>query len=324
MPLSFHPSHPRRTVNAMRLLLAAPEDVRPALTHALYRAYWVDNDDLSEPRTLATIAREHGIDPDVVKDPAIKQVLFDAVDEAVARGAFGVPTLFVGDDMWWGVDRLPLVREALGAPRPLAPERVKTGASLVMFHDFSSPFSYLASTQVERIARETGANLTFAPFLLGALFKEIGTPLVPMDAMNPAKRAYYESDLKHMAGWWGVPFRWSSHFPLRTVAALRVAIQEPATTTAIYRAAWAEDRDIADAVVLRGVLDDAGFDGAALLEGTQDRDVKDTLRANTAWARRAGACGAPTFLVDGEVLFWGEDRLDMVADALRGWRPAVG
>jgi 2-hydroxychromene-2-carboxylate isomerase len=70
---------------------------------------------------------------------------------------------------------------------------------------------------------------------------------------------------------------------------------------------------------LRGVLDEAGFDGAGLLEATRDPAIKDRLRANTEHARDRGVCGVPSFLVDGTELFWGQDRLAQVAHALAGW-----
>ena len=101
-------------------------------------------------------------------------------------------------------------------------------------------------------------------------------------------------------------------------------LQEPAAMSVLYRAAWAEDRNIGDPEVLVQVLDAHGFDGQALLAGTADPAVKARLRANTERAVAAGICGVPTFVIDGEVLFWGQDRLDQVELALRGWRPTAG
>ena len=238
------------------------------------------------------------------------------------------------DTLYWGADRLHLVAGALsgrrttpaelqGPPAPTvalsAPPRVR------VFHDFSSPFSYLGCSNLSRIAAEAGATVEWVPMLLGALFNSIGTPLVPMSTFSPPKTRYYARDLQDWADWWGTPFRFTSHFPLRTVAALRVALQEPATTPHLYEAAWSDDLNIADGDVLIEVLDDAGFDGTALLRGTQDAEIKAKLRANTEEAQALGVCGAPTFLVEREglepVLLWGQDRLPLVADYLAGWLP---
>ena len=148
--------------------------------------------------------------------------------------------------------------------------------------------------------------------------------MVPLFTFTEARQAYQRRDLEDWASWWGVPFRFPSTFPLRTVTALRVAIQEPATTPWIYAAAWAEGRDIGDDAVLRAVLDQRGFDGEGLVAGARDGAVKDQLRQNTLRAENAGACGAPTFQVDGGPIFWGQDRLPMLRSALLGWDPAQG
>jgi 2-hydroxychromene-2-carboxylate isomerase len=322
---SWHPRHPVRSVEAMRLLLGAPEAARPALTRALYRTYWVEHGDIAHEPTLDALARAHGVDPSVRRDPSVKARLHETTAEAAELGGFGVPIWRLTDEdgtdrFWWGADRAPLVARHLGvawpapAPRPRSP----SPRPITFFHDFASPFSYLASTQVERLARDEGTTVSWVPFLLGALFREIGTPIVPMMAMNANKARYYARDMQDWARHWEVPFRMPSHFPLRTVAPLRVALQAPEATHHLYRAAWAEDRDIGDPDVLRQVLDEAGLDGAGLVEGTRDPAVKARLVANTERARAAGVCGVPSFVV-GDQLFWGQDRLEMVRQAVRGW-----
>ena len=75
------------------------------------------------------------------------------------------------------------------------------------------------------------------------------------------------------------------------------------------------------------MLDDAGFDGAALLQATTDPTVKAALRTNTQAAQEAGACGVPTFQIWPDegvepLLVWGQDRLALVGRMLDGWRPA--
>jgi len=86
---------------------------------------------------------------------------------------------------------------------------------------------------------------------------------------------------------------------------------------------WAEQRNIEDAATLSAVLADRGLP-AEWLERTQDPAIKAALAEETAAAAAAGVFGVPTFVVDGKVLIWGQDRLELVMRALGGWRPANG
>lgn len=315
--LSPHPDHPVRTVDAMRLLVACDPAVRPTLTHALFRAYHVEHRDLSDRTVLAAIASAHGVPASTIE--AGREPLFAATREAAERGCFGVPVYRVGERWWWGGDRERFAAEALtGVPdRTPALEGDAAGRVVEVFHDFSSPFSYLGVTQIERVAQEVGATVHWRPFLLGAVFKAIGTPIVPLASFNAAKSAYYLRDLEQWARHWGVPFAYNPHFPLRTVTALRLALQAPELTHALYRATWADQRDVGDTAVLEAIVREAGRDPAPLLAGTQDPAIKDQLRTNTEEAVALGACGAPTFRV-GDQLYWGQDRLHFVQAALIG------
>jgi 2-hydroxychromene-2-carboxylate isomerase len=323
VPLTMPAAHPRRSVEAMRLLIACPDAQRPALTHALYRAYWVDGRDVADRAVLAELAARHGLDAGVIDAPETKAALHAATEAAAARGLFGVPAMGVGDRFFWGQDRLHFVEAALtGRPPAYAePRPAVAGARVTFFHDFSSPFSYLASTQVDARLVATGAAVVSRPILVGALFREIGTPDVPMLAMSEARRRYVARDLADWAAFWNAPFRFPDTFPLRTVAALRVAIAEPAATPALYRAAWVDNQDVGRPEVLGTVLDAAGFDGKALVaRAAEDDELKAALRENTRAAEAAGACGVPTFLVErpdrAPEVFWGQDRFELVQEAL--------
>ena len=319
-PLEVPAAHPRRTVAAMRCLIAADRAVVPELTRALYRAYWIDGVDVADLDVLAPITAPFGVDAVAVQaDEAVRQGLFDATADAVSRGVFGVPTLEIDGELFYGTDRLRLVRRKLGLPRIQdAVSEPPAGGTIEFLHDFSSPYSYLASTQIEAFAEWHGAEVIYTPFLLGGLFKAIGTPMVPLHAMSGPAQRYAGKDMLDWAKWWGVDFRFPSNFPLRTITPLRAAIVEPQATFAMYRAAWTDDQNIGDPEVLGRVLDDAGFDGRAILEGTRDPAVKQQLIANSTRAEQLGVCGVPTFRVNDQ-LFWGQDRFDMVARALTGW-----
>jgi len=316
---AFNPSphHPQRSVQAMRLIVGAPESVRPALSHDLFAAYHVHEANINDTEVLTTIAQRHGLDLSLLDSPVIKQELRERTASAAQAGAFGVPTFEVNGELWWGQDRMQMVEQAIGGHRAAPKSAAEaTGKEITFFHDFSSPFSYLASTQIDRIAAMAGATVKWRPILLGALFKEVGTANVPLFTMSEAKQRYVGLDLSRWAKWWDVPFTFPESFPIRTVTALRVAIQAPEATAPLYRAVWAGGLDIGDLSVLSTVLNQAGLDAAALIEGTQNPDIKQVLKDNTSAAIEAGACGVPTFTL-GDELWWGQDRLDLVEAALR-------
>jgi 2-hydroxychromene-2-carboxylate isomerase len=188
-----------------------------------------------------------------------------------------------------------------------------------LYWDFSSPFAYLASTQAEALAARTGAKLVWRPMLLGGLFKAIGQNDVPLFTWGDAKRRYVLKDMERWAAHWGAPFRFPSRFPMVTLKALRVYLALPEERRAsfrerAFRAYWAEDRDIADDAVLRDLVNGDG--GEEALARAQTAEVKKALMDATQRAIEAGVFGAPTWVIDGQELFWGQDRIPLVERAL--------
>jgi len=351
---------PDRTVRALRALLALGEAAWPALIHALYRAYWVREVSLDDADVIAGCLGEAGIDGAARDralaandDPAIKDRLRQCTDEAVARGVFGAPYLVIDTGKGaepqglWGQDRLVMAEALLSGWDPQAgspPAELRradwaethlaTGtdpgitmppAVIEFWYDFSSPYSYLAATQIEALAARSGATLEWRPMLLGALFKEIGTANVPLLAMPEVKRRWMAADLALWAAWWNVKFRFASAFPQRTVTPLRLALLSGSRigelSRALYQRIWVQDQNLEDESVLREVLAGCGFDPDQMLAGTRDPIIKQRLIDNTAEAASHGIFGAPAFRVrrgDSARLFWGQDRLDLVERAAQG------
>jgi 2-hydroxychromene-2-carboxylate isomerase len=330
VPVAIPAEHPRRSVDAMRLVVAAGEDKRIAVSRALFEAYWLHGRDVTDRVVLADIANAHGIAPESITLDDVKAELRARTDEAAAAGVFGVPTFVVDRHLVWGQDRFAVLAGALGnavrdpaAPMPGA----LPGMRVRFFHDIASPFAYLASTQIERVCAAAGATLEPVPILLGALFRDIGTVDVPLHAMHAAKQAWVQRDLSDWAAIWGVPLRFRTAFPVRSVLPQRVLLAEPRAMAAVYRATWVDDRAVDRPLVLAEVLGDAGLPAADLLARAEHPEVKAALRTNTESARQAGACGVPSFEVirpDGERrLLWGQDRLPMLTAMLSGFWPSV-
>jgi 2-hydroxychromene-2-carboxylate isomerase len=194
--------------------------------------------------------------------------------------------------------------------------------ALEFYWDFSSPFAYLGSTQVDALAQRTGATLVERPMLLGALFKAVGTVDVPLFAFPEVKRRYMLQDVQRWADYWSVPFRFPTHFPLNSVRALRIFLalspeRRAAYRNAAFEAYWARDEDLNDEAVLRAVVDAvAPGETKAVFERISTPEVKQALFDATQRAIDRGVFGAPTFVVDETALFWGQDRLPLVERAL--------
>jgi 2-hydroxychromene-2-carboxylate isomerase len=110
------PVHPFNPLAALRLLIAAGSDRRAAGT--VLDAVFRDGRDVSDPAVIADLARLLGIaDPQVaIADPAIKERLRANTDWAIARGIFGVPTVLIGEELFWGHDALDMALDYLRHP----------------------------------------------------------------------------------------------------------------------------------------------------------------------------------------------------------------
>ena len=191
---------------------------------------------------------------------------------------------------------------------------------LEYFFDFGSPTSYLAWTQLPRLLADTGAELVWRPMLLGGVFKATGNAS-PVSV--PAKGRWMNADIVRWAARYGVPFRFNPHFPINTLTLMRGAtgmqMRRPGDfdryVAVVYRAMWEAPANLGDPEVLAATLAAAGFDVEAFMAAVGDPEVKARLAATTEEAVARGVFGAPTFFV-GEAMFFGQDRLDFVREAL--------
>lgn len=189
------------------------------------------------------------------------------------------------------------------------------------YFDLGSPAAYLASTQLPSIAAAAGAELVYKPVLLGGIFQATGNAS-PITV--PAKGAYMLRDLARYARRYGVPLQFNAFFPINTLTVMRIALglqrRQPEQflpyVAGLYRAIWADGLNVGDAAVLRGVIEALGLDAEAALALAQDADIKSALKQETEQAVQRGLFGVPAMFVKGE-MFWGQDRLDWVRDALR-------
>ena len=202
-------------------------------------------------------------------------------------------------------------------------------ATVDFWFDFSCPYAYLASTQIEALAQRTGANLRPRPFLLGGVFRALGGPQNMADTLGPAKAEHNLADMQRWATHWDVPLTMPAGHPMRTVEALRAVLVVEADggdvwplIHALYRAYWVDGSDLATLSGVAGVLSSVGLDADRTLARTQAPEIKERLRLQTVEAVTLGIFGAPSFVLHSEgspgTLYWGQDRLGAVEQALGG------
>jgi 2-hydroxychromene-2-carboxylate isomerase len=193
------------------------------------------------------------------------------------------------------------------------------------YFDFSSPYGYFASQQIDALGSKHGREVKWRPFLLGVAFKTTGGAPLPS---IPMKGAYHLRDMLRTAKYLGVTYRHPSVFPISSVSACRAFYWLDATdpkgakglARALYRAYFVDNVDIssADNVVSAGAK--FGLNADELRAGIGDPATKDRTKAEVDKAIAVGAFGSPYIVIDGEP-FWGSDRLEQIEKwlATGGW-----
>lgn len=196
-----------------------------------------------------------------------------------------------------------------------------TTKAVDFYFDFGSPTAYLAFTQLSKIAANANAALNYKPVLLGGIFQSAQNAS-PM--MIPAKGAYMMQDLMRYARRYQVPLNFNPNFPINTLKLMRLTtgVQQhypqlfEQFLAVIFKAFWVDAQNLGDEAVIRQVLQDNQLDADAILALADQPDVKELLKQNTQQANARGLFGVPTMFV-GDQMFWGQDRLDFVVEALQ-------
>ena len=193
------------------------------------------------------------------------------------------------------------------------------------FFDFSSPYGYLAAQRVDEVADEQDREVTWKPFLLGAVFKTTGAePLLNI----PMKGDYARHDLARSARLFEIPFTVPTPFPFMSVSACRAYYwlaerDETAAkdlAVALYDRAFGQGESIVKPEEVAAVAKGLDHDPEQVKAALQDQRIKDLLKSEVDAAIGRGVFGSPFFIVDGEP-FWGYDRLEEVGLWLEtgGW-----
>lgn len=191
------------------------------------------------------------------------------------------------------------------------------------YFDCSSPWTYLGFESLIRLAEEFGEPVVWKPILVGGIFNTIN-PTVYASRQNPVpqKAAYMRKDLQDWARYCGVEINWPQVFPVNSVKAMRGCVWlEPQGrlvpfARAVFESYWRDGRDISQDAELAAILDRLEIDRDAFFAAIATPEIRDQLRRNTEEVVRRGGFGSPTFFVNGDDMYFGNDRMPLIRAAL--------
>jgi 2-hydroxychromene-2-carboxylate isomerase len=193
--------------------------------------------------------------------------------------------------------------------------------AVTVYYALQSPWTYLGWARFRELAGRTGADVSYRPIRMAPVFAASGG--LPLGQRPKQRQAYRLMELKRWRQRLNLPLNLHPmHFPVdeSTAAGMVIAHGQRGRdvgwlSQAMMTAVWAEERNLADRGTLLAIAAEQDLDGSALLDAGASQAVQAEYEANTEAAIAAGVFGVPSFLV-GEELFWGQDRLDFVAEAL--------
>jgi len=196
-------------------------------------------------------------------------------------------------------------------------------AKLDFFFDCSSPWTYLAFTRIHDIAARTRTEIVWKPILVGGIFNEVNRDVYERRANpDPRKAIYYDKDLRDWARLAGIRIGKPPVFPVRATLVMRavLAAQEKGKLIEFARAAfeayWGALKDVSQPNVVEEIARASDLDPKSLLARAGSDEIKARLRANTDEVIARGGFGSPTMFVNGDDMYFGNDRLPLVEAAL--------
>ncbi|MEH2536084.1 MULTISPECIES: 2-hydroxychromene-2-carboxylate isomerase [unclassified Bradyrhizobium] len=197
---------------------------------------------------------------------------------------------------------------------------------LEFFFDCSSPWTYLAFHNIQPLAKELGVEITWRPILVGGIFNTVNPSVYAQrETPVPLKARYMKKDLADWARSAGLAIKMPpTVFPVNSVKAMRGCIwvaQESGErmvpfARAVFEAYWGDDRDISKDSVLTDICESVGVDPVRFFECIGRQAIKDQLKANTDEVMARGGFGSPTIFVGKTDMYFGNDRMPLIREAL--------
>jgi len=191
------------------------------------------------------------------------------------------------------------------------------------FFDCSSPWTYLAFHNIQPLAKELGVEISWRPILVGGIFNTVNPSVyASRETPVPLKARYMLKDLKDWARSAQLAIKMPpTVFPVNSVKAMRGCIwlgeDMVPFARAVFEAYWGDDKDISKDEVLAGICQRLGIEQQKFFAGITEQAIKDQLKTNTDEVIARGGFGSPTIFVDRIDMYFGNDRLPLIREAVR-------
>jgi 2-hydroxychromene-2-carboxylate isomerase len=193
------------------------------------------------------------------------------------------------------------------------------------YFSFQSPWAYIGHKPFGDVARSYGLKVNYKPVLLVDLFSETGG--LPLVKRHPVRQRYRMVELQRWRDRRGLTFHlqpasWPFNARLAdgvVIAAVEAGHDPDKFMQRAYAGVWEDQLNLADPATLEKMADDSGLPGKQLVERSGSDEIGAAYEKNRREAQAAGVFGSPGYVLDGEV-FWGQDRIELLADALKSGR----
>lgn len=193
------------------------------------------------------------------------------------------------------------------------------------YFSLQSTWAYIGHRRFRELVKAHNLDVNHKPVLLTGLFSETGG--LPLAKRHPLRQRYRLVEMQRWADRRGLDLKlWPKHWPFDArladcvVIALLADGSDPETfLERAFPAVWERELNLANAAALAALLDEAEFDGKTLVARAQAGEIAAAYEQNRQDAMAAGVFGSPAYVLDGEV-FWGQDRIELLDDALNSGR----
>ncbi len=195
------------------------------------------------------------------------------------------------------------------------------------YFSFSSPWAYIGHKAFRDVVETYGLKVNHKPVVLVDLFSETGG--LPLIKRHPVRQRYRMVELQRWRDKRGLNFHFQpKHVPLNArladgavIAAIELGLDPDPFLRRAFPAVWEQELNLADPATVARIADDAGLPGEKLVERSGSEEISAAYEQNRQDAITADVFGSPVYVLDGEV-FWGQDRIELLADALKMGRKA--